>query len=246
MDDLKINIDEAVAKDLLTPRLKDLDVWSDLMDCFDEVCKANIERPIEQLELIRDMSKVGDRNIMEQTCRLLGFDLSQDVLSISVDSVVSLVTQLGIYRSYSGTKKFINFFSLMLNALSDCEYLYTDDYMDFYTKPKGKLITEGGSWYATTHVELSVALASLAGIVLKPGQSLYDRVKELFYDAAPAHLVIDRLYFTVTVNAEFGVAAALYTPSLTRVVGIDNKKPLQQVISYGIMLSGYEKSIQLN
>ena len=134
----------------------------------------------------------------------------------------------------------------MLNALSECEYLYTDDYMDFYTKPKGKLITEGGDWYATTHVELSVALASLAGIVLKPGQSLYDRVKELFYDAAPAHLAIDRLYFTVTVNTEFGVAADIYKQSMTRTTTIDNKKPLQQIISYGVILSGYEKSIQLN
>lgn len=203
------NISDATGIDLLTPRLKDLQVWNDLITSFHEVMDSNVEQPIKQLENLRDLSRNADRQSLVETCRLLGFDITQDVLNISVENVLALAGQLGQYPDNNGTENFVKFLSLMMNALVGIDYLYTWNYRDFYPKPYGELVMNGGSWYKTTHVDLGIELASLAGLYLKPGQKLDQRVKEIFYDEAPVTLVIHNLYFDIRLPTSFGLAIAM-------------------------------------
>ena len=200
-------ISQASATDLLSPYLKNLAVWKTLSDAIDTVFKQNIEQPIAQMENIRFITQDSEQYVLAETCRLLGFDLSQDVLNLSVDSFTRIATQLPMYSDYNGTEQFSKFLSLILGAYCDIVYLFTDDYEDFYANAQGTLITEGGVWFKSTHVELDVGMSSIVNLQLAPGQTLYTRVKAIFYQQAPVTLVIERMNFVVNDSATIGVSA---------------------------------------
>lgn len=200
-------IAEAEVLDVVTSKLKDNDVWSELAAAFDSVVKTNIDNPIQQIELLRFLPPDADPKILSDACRMLGFDLSQDVLNLSVDKFTRIVTQLGMYPDSNGTEAFTKFISLMINGFCDVTYLWSKDYVNFYVKPKGATIDQGGRWFKTTHIELAMGFLTLAGLQLKKDQSLYARTKEIFYQQAPITLVIERMAFSAYAQAEvaFGV-----------------------------------------
>lgn len=201
--------------DLAPAPILDNPTWIDMLDVFAQVMDANVEDPIAQLEKIRFIGESSDDNILKYTARLLGFDLTQDVLNLNVDNLTKIATQLSMYPDSNGTELFVKFIDLVLNAVTEVNYLYTKDYVNFYPKKKGLLVSEGGKWFKTTHIELGVALLSLETLTLNPGTTLLSRVHELFYEFSPAALVIERTNFNVIIpDAEwlggkaFGIGAA--------------------------------------
>lgn len=209
---MSLLINEAEVLDITTSRLKDRDVWVEMANAFDEVIRLNIDDPIKQLEVLRYLPPDADEKILSDACRMLGFDLSQDVLNLSVDKFTRIATQLGMYPDSNGTESFVKFISLMINGFCEVEYLWSDDYVNFYTQPKGTLLEDGGRWFKTTHIELSMGFLTLAGLQLKAGQSLYQRTKEIFYQQAPITLVIERMNFAAYAKVEFAVGATIATP----------------------------------
>ena len=209
---MTVQISEAQVLDITTSRLKDRDVWTELANAFDEVIRLNVDDPIKQLEVLRYLPPDADKKILSDACRMLGFDLSQDVLNLSVDKFTRIATQLGMYPDSNGTESFVKFISLMINGFCEVDYLWTDDYVNFYTKPKGTLLQDGGRWFKTTHIELSMGFLTLAGLQLKAGQTLYQRTKEIFYQQAPITLVIERMNFAAYAKTEFAVGATIATP----------------------------------
>lgn len=208
-------INEAQVLDITTSRLKDRDVWAELASAFDEVIKTNIDDPIKQIEMLRYLPPDADTYVLSEACRTLGFDLSQDVLNLSVDKFTKIATQLGMYPDSNGTEAFAKFISLMINGFCNVEYLWTKDYVNFYAKPKGPTIEKGGRWFKTTHIDLAMGFLTLAGLQLKAGQSLYDRTKELFYNQAPSTLVIERMGFIAYTEVEIAFGATLLPPEHT-------------------------------
>lgn len=209
---MTVSISEAQILDITTSRLKDRDVWAELANAFDEVVRTNIDDPTKQLEVLRYLPPDADEKILSDACRMLGFDLSQDVLNLSVDKFTRIATQLGMYPDSNGTEAFVKFISLMINGICEVEYLWTEDYVNFYTKPKGPLLQDGGRWFKTTHIELSMGFLTLAGLQLKASQTLYQRTKEIFYQQAPITLVIERMGFAAYASAEIAVGATVVTP----------------------------------
>lgn len=209
---MTVQISEAQVLDITTSRLKDRDVWTELANAFDEVIRLNVDDPIKQLEVLRYLPPDADEKILSDACRMLGFDLSQDVLNLSVDKFTRIATQLGMYPDSNGTESFVKFISLMINGFCEVDYLWTDDYVNFYTEPKGTLLQDGGRWFKTTHIELSMGFLTLAGLQLKAGQTLYQRTKEIFYQQAPITLVIERMNFAAYAKTEFAVGATIATP----------------------------------
>ena len=207
MADVKIN--EAEVLDIVTSRLSDRDVWSELAIAFDEVVKSNIDDPIQQIELIRYLPPDADRQILMDACRMLGFDLTQDILNLSVEKFTQIATQLGMYPDTNGTQAFTKFISLMINGYCEVDYLWSKDYVNFYTVPKGPTIEHGGKWFKTTHVDLAMGFMTLVGLQLKSGQTLRQRTVEIFYTQAPITLVIERMSFGAYANAEIGFGAKL-------------------------------------
>lgn len=196
MEDYEDNINPTLL-DLLPDIIRDKPTWKDMFDVFSRVMDTNVDGPIFQLERIRTVDKDSDVGILNSTARLLGFDLTQDVLNLSADNLTKVVSQLSLYPDQNGTILFTKFIDLILNALTDVQYLWTQDYVNFYPTPGGALVVDGGRWFKITHINLSMALLSLDTLVLSPGQSLYQRVKELFYTFAPVALVIERLDFVI-------------------------------------------------
>jgi hypothetical protein len=110
------------------------------------------------------------------------------------------VTQLPKYPDRNSTIYFKNFIEFILNSVVDVTYLYTQDYITFYDTPGGPMIYNGGPWFKTTHIDLGVSLLSLGTLVLNSGQTLLSRVQSLFYNFAPATLVINDFYFILVFN----------------------------------------------
>lgn len=204
----------ASIKELLTNTLGDNKTWAELVDAAAQVMEVNVEDPIDQLTKIRYIRRDTDPNVLALSARMLGFDLSQDVLSLNAENLTKIVTQLPHYPDHNSTRYFSNFIDLILNSVTDVRYLYTKDYVNF-VEQHGDLVIDGGDWFLTTHIELNLSLLHLDSLLLADGESLLARVKELFFSFAPIALVIERFYFTIIIDDKdwvggkaFGVGAA--------------------------------------
>lgn len=183
----------ATPSDLLPPILQSKPTWVDMTDVFGRVMDTNVEQMIGDLERLRNISADTDSGILNATARLLGFDLSQDVLNLNADNLVKVVSQLSLYPDQNGTELFVKFVSLVLNSETKVTYLWTKDYVNFYPKPLGKTLELGGNWFKTTHIELSLAMLSLETLNLNTGVTLIKRIQDLFFSFSPAPLVIERM-----------------------------------------------------
>lgn len=188
-------------------------VWSDAVEAFDVVLKRNVDEPNKQLAELRHLRDNFDRDILMKTCRMLGFDITQDVLDLQTD-LTKLVTQLPLYSDHNGTYLFQKFIELLLNGECEVDHLWAEifpDDLDHYYNwstdapaDKSKWLVNGGNWIQTTHIDLYIGLLygarDLDTIVLKPGQTLVQRIIEIFFDYAPIALVIRNFWFLVKVN----------------------------------------------
>ena len=109
MAEIVPGIQEATLMDLTggTPAAETA-VWGSLIEAFDTVLQRNVDEPNRQLAELRFLRDAFDRNILQQTCRMLGFDITQDVLDLQTD-LTKLTTQLPLYADYNGTVAFEKF-----------------------------------------------------------------------------------------------------------------------------------------
>jgi hypothetical protein len=63
--------------------------------------------------------------------------------------------------------------------------------------PPGPLLIEGGNFFKTTHIELRVNIPNSSQLSIGIGQTIMDRIQTLFYNFAPAPLVIELLTMVV-------------------------------------------------
>jgi hypothetical protein len=197
-----LGIEEAGVRDLTTTRLKDKQVWADLIEAFDAVISNEVDGPARQLEFLRFLPPGADERVSSDVCRMLGFDLSQDVLNMSAEKFTHLSSQLGMYPDTNGTDDFTKFIGLMTNGHCFVEYLWTEDYINFYLEPKGLTLEKGGRWFKTTHVYLNMGFSTLDGLQLKENQTLGQKILEIFFQQAPTTLVVERQIFTVALECQ--------------------------------------------
>ena len=190
----------ASLRDLLSNSLVENPTWMQLAESISAVFESNIEDPIDQLAKLRWIRRETDPSVLEQSARLLGFDLTNDVLALNAENLTKIVTQLPHYPDHKVTPYFPNFIDMLLNAITDVRYLYTEDYINFVEKPGGPLIIDGGNWFLTTHIELNIGLLYREALLLPSGTSLFTRVKELFHNFAPVALVIERFFFVIPIT----------------------------------------------
>lgn len=205
----------------LTPEyLRSTEVWAALGEALTVINASNVDHPVELLERIRHLTQSSEPLVLNGTARMLGFDLGQDVLAMSANSLVKLVSQLPLYPDRNSTEAFSKFIDLLLNAVTEVRYLWTQDYLNFQEQPEGALVIDGGSWFKTTHIELDIALLRQT-LLLEAQETLASRVKTLFYKFAPIALVIERLTFVLIFNnsdwqggSAFGVSSRLHSTSV--------------------------------
>jgi hypothetical protein len=214
-DETVNSIDKAGILDISPPILRNDPVWVQLVEAFETILQSSVYAPLEQLEKIRFLDPDTEELILQKTVRLLGFNPTQDVLDMSGNDLTRLVTQLPAYPDYNSTVLFEKFIDLLLNAITSVEYLYTRDYANFYAKAKGPLVTEGGSWFKTTHINLLVQLLNPTSVEASVGSdSVYSRIIDVFYSFSPATLVLNNFYFSIKDSIEYGYAVTLLEPEL--------------------------------
>jgi len=131
-------------------------LWDDFINALDEFNQEQILSPIKELESIRNINSNTDPVFIDKTIRQLGLTINNQLLSANRENIHKLFHMLPLYHELSGTPKFPRFIEFLLGRGFRATPMYTVDYQDFYAKPKGKLVTEGGLWYSTSHIELSV------------------------------------------------------------------------------------------
>lgn len=214
-DPLLLQNQKAGSADLSVQLVKESPTFTDMLAAFDGMMASNVDAPIEQLDIIRYLDPAADPEIIQRTVRMLGFDASQDIMTMSSTTLTRLVTQLPLYPDYNSTILFENFIDLLLNALTTVEYLYTKDYVNFYPYAKGLMITDGGPWFKTTHVSLYIDMLSPESLDLSAGsKSLYRRILDLFYTFCPIALVLNDFFFVVNYRIEYGFVSYMTPPDL--------------------------------
>jgi hypothetical protein len=203
--------------DLFPDLVIDIDAWNDFLNVADDVFSARIDSPIQQLEEIRDLKPLDvadggtDIEIKDRTIRLLGFDISHDFMSLNREQTAKLAYLFSHYYEQSSTDNWVKFFAFLLGRNVDVLNLYTQDYSSFYEIPLGDLNVDGGTFYKTTHVNVSIDLKGLEGkVIRRPDQALQDRVMELFYEYAPINLVVHQFFFGIPMNFKIFLDAQIY------------------------------------
>jgi len=137
-------------------------------------------------------------------------------LNLHKENLTKIVTQLPLFPNNNSTIYFKNFLEIILNSVIDVEYLYTEDYENFYPTPGGPLIIDGGTWFKSTHINVSMNLVDFDSLILSSGETLYQKAISLFYNFAPITLVVKELSFLIIFNVEdwpnnmaFGVDCAM-------------------------------------
>lgn len=171
--------------DLLTELLKADSLWVDLYSIIHEYTEENVTKFIRALEKIRVIDKDSDPSIVDMSIRQIGFDIHQDILEINGGNIRKMFYQLSKFYLINGNPTFPKFIEFLLGRQFEVQNLYTSNYVDFSAVPNGPLITEGGTWFSTSHVNLIVAGADLVeylSINVGAGDVKYIK-KRLDYDS---------------------------------------------------------------
>lgn len=202
---------------LLPPNYTDASLWKDLADAIDAVFKDSIDNPVKLLPLLRDtfpyrFAEWGEElpyGIFDKTDlypfpkeeyilvnNYLGFSFSNSLFER--EDFQNLSSNIGSYYAVKGSENFMDFFGYCLGAQFNAVPLWTQNYADFYEEGDlaiGTPVYQGGSWYPTTHVDLTYDFAKFG--IFSP----YD-VADFFYYVAPINLVLRRVVFDSTLIIE--------------------------------------------
>jgi len=125
-----------------------------------------------------------DRVLLIKLANLVGFTFRNSG-DLADEDYLRILRNLPNYWYNAGNESFIDFFSLMLNSPFEIVNTWTQDYVTFLSEGDpliGNTIYDGGTWYPTTHVEISYD-------AIKFPVSFY-KVVEFFYYIDPYNLVL--------------------------------------------------------
>lgn len=208
--------------------------FADFLDYYAETLNEVVRDPIEMLEHIRRLDKQTDPIIIERMLYQIGFNIPLDFIQHNFEVLRTSIQQLLTYHERSGTDDYIRMMTFIYGRQIDAIPLYTKDYKNFYTKPQGALVTKGGEWYLTTHVELTMQkLPSDKDLVLENGQTHKDRFLKAFYEFAPWDIVIHHFYFGYELRAFIGISGVIFKHPKRYISVGENKTTVSNVIISG-------------
>ncbi|QQO90252.1 Ig-like virion protein [Erwinia phage pEa_SNUABM_5] len=136
--------------------LQDNPAWEELFETMGEANDALNLATIQQLLDVRKITSSSPVELAEESLRLLGINISRDMMTYRIDTYRRIFDTLPDYNLVSGTSSWPKFVSMLLGGQFESQRLYTADYQTFLPKPLGALVQDGGQWYRTTHVDLDV------------------------------------------------------------------------------------------
>lgn len=208
--------------------------FADFLDSYAETLNEVIRDPIEMLEHVRRLDKQTDPIIIERMLYQIGFNVPMDFIQHNFEVLRTSIQQLLQYHERSGTDDYVRMMTFIYGRQIEAIPLYTNDYKNFYSKPQGTLVTKGGDWYLTTHVELTMQkLPNDANLTLETGQTHKDRFLKAFYEFAPWDIVIHNFFFSYELRAFIGLAGVIFKHPKRYISVGDNNTTVSNVIVSG-------------
>lgn len=182
--------------EILVPRLREDEAWSDMFKATSKVFAENIYRFVDDLRLIRDPDRQS-KSVNIQQAEFLGFKYKSDIFT--KEEYANLVRFLNIYnKKAKGTLDFISFIGWIKNAKFKAYQLWAKGKKNYSDNPdtedpferetpyilKNSKVHGTGrkEWYPTSHVDLEYD-ARLFDIDERD-------IWYLFYKCAPIQLVM--------------------------------------------------------
>ncbi len=185
--------------------------FKDFADSYAKTLDDVIRYPIWQVENIRSIDVAAqDSVVAKQTLMQYGFNFPDDIIRHNYKNLISSIPFITLYGERSGTEDTAKLMSAILGRKIDITPLYTENYEDFYAKPHGPLQVEGGNWYKTTHVDLSMqVIPSDVNLEIPRGKTMRDRFLSAFYDMAPWSIVLNQFTFQYVTRSELRIGGAV-------------------------------------
>lgn len=179
---MAVDLSNSVLLDRLPAKFKEVPAFRDFVFSLEQLMKDNTWDPVSILANIRNPRSL-ERLFLSLTASQLGLQAGADWLNTT--AYIRVVESLSEYYQKAGTKDFYRFMGFLVNTQFEIDALWTEDYAHYYTVPAGPTAYVGGTWYITPHVNLKYD-----GEVFDP---LTKDLKQLFYQLAPIHLVLEAI-----------------------------------------------------
>ena len=224
--------------DILVELLAENPTFNNMCGAIDNVFGANINYPTDQLLRLRSLTQADDISLRQNTMRMLGYDVSRDFITLNGDISQLPSYMFSLYYLHAHSNDFWRFISYVLGKDVVVTPLYTNDYLSFYDKPYGTLNVDGGDWYLTTTVDVSIDIDGLSELVVANIDNIFqNRVLDLFYEFSPINLVIRNFMFSLSMGTTISfVAAAIFDVEIMYIGGYGSTQgqPISQLTSITI------------
>lgn len=184
--------------------------FEEFVTVYADVINELIRDPISQLQSIRDISNIKDPWVASQTLKQIGFDLPIDFIRHNMDKLKSALSQLVLYAERSGTSDYADQLQFIFGRSVDVVELYTNNYKDYYERPYGPLLIDGGEWYKTTHIDLGMQALPTDSLVIPRGKLRRDRYIDAFYELAPWNVVVENFYYNIDMQLDTYFSGVLF------------------------------------
>lgn len=141
---------------LMVEVLTEDELWNELFRIIGEYDEEAVRPYINQMRMIRAIDNKTDSEIVDESIGQLGIDIHQDILNANKKSIHRGFYALSQFYKINGMKLYPRFIEFLLGRGFRVTTLYTSDYENFYPTPLGETVEDGGTWYATSHVNLEV------------------------------------------------------------------------------------------
>lgn len=214
------------------------DVWRDLFGESFDIMEEYIRDPARQLAAIRNITPDTDVKIVQYTLAQLGFNIPRDLVEEHAHIIRRVIHMLPLYYEVAGTDAYPRFVSFLLGRTVDVRNLYTNDYCTFTSKPLGALNIDGGDWYMTTHILLSIQWLESDAERLEIEQRLLD----VFLGFAPVTTVVYNYMLHIDLTLKLTTAGKLviedtdfldlYPPEVIDTLAIEGPDEVDQSSSH--------------
>jgi len=219
-----------------------------LMDAIDAVFEPLVDQKTEILGNLRNMWVTNpalennqiansemipfegwsqpEREILVKQVNMLGMKL-QSAGILTNDNYQSISRWVGEYWFGKGTSSFIDFMNYCLSASLNFEQLWTEDYVTFYPTGDSNIGTplwEGGTWYPTPNVSITVA----GGLQNLDVQTL----TTFFYEIANYNIVLHNIAITYDIPISTTIQG-MNAPVVALGMYLKQAVPISNLYSYG-------------
>ena len=170
-------------------------IYRPMLDAWKDAWGANVQPYLDLLENVRN-KEISNSEIKANTIKMIGFDFKAE--EFSSEQLTKLIDILGRFQSSRGSSSFFQLLGWVKNVPFSLVPLWTADYIDFAwdsSNVESLSVVNGGNYYPTCHVDLLYDFTQ--GLVTKK------EIEELFYEVAPAQLVLHSVVASINIQDRF-------------------------------------------